>query len=450
MRIHHILFALSVFVAPLFSSVAFAGGPFIVDSVNNTGVAARWQNDTVTWWADGGTLPKYADNAAAVDMLEAQFDKWVGATLENAAREDVSTAKLRYSANVLGGDVHVDNYVEHCYGSSAAKTCIIFDSDGTITDDLMGEGASDYIVGLSQPLMVSANGLYITKGIIILNGSLLESGALTTEQFEPAVLHEIGHLINLDHTQISHDLASNCQISKPDQCVGAEFIPTMYPELVTKRQGDLTRDDVITLSWIYPRVSDSSHRFHQDFSTITGEIFDKDGKPMKGVNVIAMRADEGSDMARRDAMSMVSGVLYPGYTGDSRYYLYGLKPGAKYTVTAEPISAEFTGASGFEPIPDPPQGFDAMEVSTPGGDETVTAPDAGGTLEMAALTIDQSRCPAGAACGYDGDSSSDGTQASSSTKCSLTPYSPFDASSSFGVIALLVSAGLITLRRRNI
>ena len=441
--------ALSVAAVVFIASVALAGGPFVVDSINNTGVAARWQNDTVTWWADGGTLPKYADNAAAVAMVKAQFDKWTGAALENSARENVYTAKLRYSANVLGADVGADNYVSQCYGSSASKTCIIFDADGSITNDLMGEGSSEYIVGLSQPLSASANGLYITKGIVILNGSLLESEALTPAQFEPAVLHEIGHLVNLDHTQINYDLAVDCSISKPDQCVGAEFIPTMYPELVTTRQGQLTRDDVITLSWIYPKVTDSSHKFHQDFSTITGEIFDKDGEPMKGVNVIAMRAEEGADMARLDARSMVSGVLYPGYTGDSRYYLYGLKPGAKYTVIAEPIASEFTGASGFEPIPDPPQGFGTIDILTPGGESTVTAPAAGQTYEMAALTIDSSRCEDGDSCGYDGASAASDSSGSTGTKCSLTAGAPFDPASALGMLAVVFSACVVALRRRN-
>ena len=40
-----------VLASALFPIVARAGGPFVVDEVNKTGVAQRWSNNTLEWKA---------------------------------------------------------------------------------------------------------------------------------------------------------------------------------------------------------------------------------------------------------------------------------------------------------------------------------------------------------------------------------------------------------------
>jgi len=393
-------------LASIWSAEALCGGPFVVDQVGKTGVAQRWQGDTVSWYADSGALTSSIDNAAAIAMVVEQFDKWANITLENAKRESVRTCTLKHSYKGKSSEDITKNNINKYLDSSEGRTFVVFDHDGSITSYLGFDKES--VVGLSTPLESASDGLRITKGIVILNGYLLQNGTLTEAQFKAALLHELGHLINMDHSQIFYyEFARYCSLDKP--CSEAQYIPTMYPNLVSETQATLTWDDKITASWIYPNAQDPSQKFHPDFAAITGSIYDADGMPLKGVNVIARRCDRYdeitqscalSSMALVDARSMVSGVLYPGFTGpeegtpDGRYYLYGLKPGERYVVLAEPIAAEFTGASGFEPISNPPSGFSQQPIPDADGSETVAAPGAGEIHEMASLAIDvPNPCP---------------------------------------------------------
>ncbi len=446
MRTPHALRALLIAAIAFLSSHAVAGGPFVVDE-NGTGVAAKWLNDTVTWYSETGSLPGFGDNAAALQMVQEQFDKWQKAKLDGGDGTLVETANVKSVRSDLGFDVNAENFREHCYSSKATKTCVIFDSDGSITDELMGTDSKETIIGLSQPerFTIESGGVYITKGIIILNGYL--SGKVDQEQFKAAVLHEIGHLLNLDHTQINLDIGTSSDCTLENNC-GDEgrFVPTMYPELVSDRQGTLSYDDRITISWLYPKVENASDKFYPGFATITGEIFDRDGNPMQGVNVVAMREGEGDEMARIDARSMISGALYPAYTENGRYYLYGLVPGKKYKVVAEPVYHLFTGPSGFEPIENPPQNFEETVIKTPDDDEFVVAPGAGESLEMASLTLDvENPCVEANACpsGYSGSSTS------TKKLCNMVPGGAFDAASAMWPLAALLSAGIIALRRKT-
>lgn len=421
-------------------AVAEAGGPFVVDEVSKSGVAQRWQNDTLTYSIDKGNLSASNNNAAGVALVQEVVAKWVDVTLSNpqSGGEAIDTTVFKASVQAQPSeDITASNY-ESYLSTDNANTYIIFDEDGSITADL---GYDKYaVVGLSQPLASDSSGLRITKGVVILNGCLLtqacvnadpdlgggQGTTLTLNQLKAAGLHELGHLSNLDHTQVNYDVAKSCSIS--NACGDNYAVPTMYPILVSDMQATLKWDDKITISWIYPKVDSSSQLFNANYGTITGEIFDADGQPLKGVNVIAMLCDTydatsdscytaaDPDPARVDVRSMVSGVLYPGYSGDSRYYLHGLLPGHKYKVVCESLASQFTGASGFEPIANPPTGItDCSIASSDGSTAPVTVESGGQTIEMTAKTIDVANpCPE-SVCGENTSSSS------SSSKCSLTP-----------------------------
>lgn len=450
MRFRFSLLVPAVAAVAAFAWTAHAGGPFVVDEVGKTGVAQRWQNNALTYSIDKGDLATGYDNAEGVALVQEMIAKWVDVTLENPDREGEEIDTTVFSASVQSQpaeDITVDNY-DSALSTSNTSTYIIFDPNGAITEDLGYD--KDSVVGLSQPLASDSSGLSITKGVVILNGYLLDDNTLTLNQFKAAVLHELGHLINLDHTQVNYDAIKNCSLGK--SCGYNYAVPTMYPILVSELQATLKIDDKITVSWIYPKVDDASQKFNPNYGAITGAIFDADGQPLKGVNVIAMLCDTydeandtcytatDPDLARVDVRSMVSGVLYPEYYGDSKYYLYGLLPGHKFKVVCESIASQFTGASGFEPIPNPPQGISDCNIESPDGSVApVTVESAGQLIEMASKTIDVTNpCPESIC----GDSGSGG---SSSSKCSLLPVGEGAA----GELAFLaVALAAIGLRRR--
>lgn len=430
---------------------AAAGGPYYVDEVNKTGVAKRWQGNAMTWYVDKGALSDTITNQEGIDLITAQLAKWSAASLENADRTSVQTISFSSAyGGKTGSDITVENY-ETTINQLTSGTLIIFDKTGDITAREAGESNRNSVIGLSTPLEFDSSGLYITAGVIIMNGYPLDNGVLDEETYTAALLHELGHVINLDHTQVNNTIGKACATSA--SCSSGNVVPTMYPILVSHQQSTLKIDDIITASLIYPNVSDASKKFHTDFAMITGAMYDKNGAKLKGVNVIAMRCD-GVDSAgdctpestaQIDARSMVSGVMYPNYDGESTYFLAGLVPNRQYKVICEPIDSAFTGMSGLEPIDDPPTGFSDCVVQTTGGATTVTPTAGGQVIEMAATTVDVESTCEEAVCGDDDGGSA--ASSSGSKACSLIP----GGGASAGGLAYLVAAAvaLIAFRRRR-
>ena len=432
------------FMFLLLSSAAFAGGPFVVDMVDLTGQAMRWQNDTFEWYADPGRLSSQVDNATARQWITEQLNKWTSLTIPNADLQLVSTAAIKasYKGTVVE-DIDETNFGSYT-STDPGPSVVIFDEDGDIIASRAGEQNRETIVGLTEILLdytSGTSGLRIRKGYAAFNGYLLSAGVLSPDQdaanelFKATILHELGHLLNLDHSQVNFDIAQACV--RGGDCLNGQYIPTMYPELLTNLQGILSRDDKITLSWIYP-----TDDFESDFCTITGEIFDADGQPLKGVNVLAHRVGEGERMTLRDARSFVSGVLYPGCYGDSRYHLRGIVPGAKYQVTYEPIGSQFTGASDLEPLDDPPRGFDGGTIASPSGATTVGCDEGGETIQMASVTIDVSNPCVG------GEDDGDGEDEEAKAGCAMISGGGISGDLIFAAACLVLAIVICGVRRR--
>lgn len=378
-----ILFA---FVTTVFASgSAHAGGPFIVDMINNSGVPCQWLNNNLIWAYDEGDLSSSVDNEEAVQWLRDGFDLWMNSQIPDQNGDLIPTANVVHEeAGGVGGDIQTSDYVDYLltedYGTGAV---IVFDEDGSIIEDY--GYPSDMVLGLTLPTATDESGLYIIRGIILLNGMMLQYLPSDAEAyFKAGLLHEIGHLYNMDHDQVNVDIALACDLT--GTCDGSQHISTMFPELKTYRQGTLSYDDKITLSWIYPNNS-----FKNEFCTIKGQVLDQDGNPLQGVNVLA-RYTVGTTMPLVDVRSMVSGVMYPACTADGHYYLHGLRPGRTYQVEYEPLTEEYANESGFEPFhggdtPLPPSGFNAGTI-TKDGATSVECEQGGQVIEMDTVQID--------------------------------------------------------------
>lgn len=397
---------------------AHAGGPFVVDETSNSGVAAQWIDKTLSWSYDDGDFAPTVSNATAVGWIRDAMDDWAGVKMinpDNFSESFVTVDVQHQEVGSLGEDVTAEN-LEDFYYLSGVHALIVFDYDGSIMLALGYD--QEATLGLTFPYEVDDTGLYLTRGIIILNGAILDYlGGGTTAQslFRAALLHEVGHLYNLDHTQVNLIQAEACELD--GTCDEPEYISTMFPILKTDLQNSLNRDDKITISWIYP-----SNDFKNNYCTIAGEILDENGTPLQGVNVIARR----TNLAEIDSRSMVSGVLYPRCTSDGHYYLHGIMPGQSYQVTYEELSPEYSGASGFEPLPVPPSGFPSGTI-TSDGNTTVGCSNGGETIQMDSIQLPVTRSDPGAQ-GCDawvdpGASASDtsSTGATKSSKCSMSP-----------------------------
>lgn len=371
-----------VFFGVAFS--AFAGGPYLVDTVGTTGVPRTWRNHRVVWYSESGDLSNGVNNETAKVWIESAFAKWRDLTITNANGDAVTTddVTIDYGGSV-GVDIDTTN-VGSYLSSEPGPSVIIFDKDGSLIS-ILGLDKTK-IVGLTSPTLTSDDGTQILRGFSIFNGYKLDGAPLspdpaTAQQlFQATIFHELGHLLNLDHAQVNDNIANACTLG--GLCTDGQYIPTMYPELKTTLQGTPGRDDKIAISSLYP-----ASVFGTDFCTITGSIVDAAGKPLRGVNVVASRVNDGTSLTRQDARSFITGASYPDCSNDSKYFLRGIVPGKSYQVVYEPLNSKYTGPSGFEPLDNPPSGFETGTVAGPQGETTVSCSEGGQTITMRTETI---------------------------------------------------------------
>lgn len=368
---------------------ARAGGPMLVDA-DNSGEPARWKNGVIRWKADRGPLTRAISNQKAIDQwVKPLFEKWKNAALPVKGGNPVVTVALDFIyEGTVDADITKDNYPDYTNPDFSRETVIIFDSDGSITQDFFErQGVSEMecglpkncIAGLGAPL-ADASTKVVNGGFMILNGRLIDgvntrdNKEMAADQFKAVILHEMGHLLNLDHSQVNVEMAESCAARRSYNCPEGGAIPTMYPASLSQEQFLFHRDDVVTLSWLYP-----AQAFSDNFCTVTGEIKNAEGKGMQGVNVVAKNVNNPID----DARSWVSGVLYKEGTANGTYILAGLNPGEEYEVHYEELLHKYDGGGGFGPLgADSPVNLGAAVIPGPGGTATVKCGGGGQLISM--------------------------------------------------------------------
>ena len=246
-------------------------------------------------------------------------------------------------------------------GIAKPRTIIYDDSSGSIMTAL-GEDPINTL-GFADAVCLSSDGTdnYFNRGYAVLNGKGITSANASTK-LKPVMIHEFGHMLGLDHSQINLDCLND------PGCPGLEGLPTMFPVLVDgAAMSTPATDDVAGISELYPGTT-----FAPSTGTITGHVFFSDGQtPAEAYNVIARQV--GNPLVV--AVSNVSGALFTSDAGNpfvqsaalgtpspfgSRdqsligfYRLPGLPPG-NYTVEVEAINgsggAAFVLGSGVGPI----------------------------------------------------------------------------------------------------
>jgi uncharacterized membrane protein len=329
---------------------------------------AFWPNGQVPIYTDLGSLGPLT-NAQANGLVAQAASQW----------SNVPTSSFRgvtagnFSAIGLG-DVTSANVLSVIGTYNGGGIHVIYDNDGSILSDYFGVPPTA-VLGITEIEFVTAGVPDVREAWMVLSGPGIRANDPNGLGFSGVVTHELGHALNLAHTQANGAVVTANLLDPPQPAGcgspwsgGAEgsIIETMYP-FITPEPGDTGQwmgtvdrlDDRAALSDLYPAPGWPANK-----GTIQGQILDSSGNPVMGINVIARNiADPFSDCT-----SYISGQMTKGEVGpDGSFVMNGLTPGASYVLyTDQLLNGAFSVPRPLVP-PGPEEYFNGPLESGDGG-----------------------------------------------------------------------------------
>lgn len=311
-------------------------------------------------FVNGADISSFLDNAVSA---------WTGAEGTNLT---MASRSLRDANGLTLADVTGANVCTYLYDASICPSGpgtdgqhpIVFDADGSIVAKFFGASNRYTTLGFAGIVKYSSETNAVVKGEGVFNFSCREGFkdvncpseiTLTDDDMEAIMTHELGHFVGCNHTQINLDEAID------EDSANDNIIPTMYAFFTAGNGANiktLHRDDEVCVASLYP-----SSDFTSNTCTITGTVYDQDGKEMQCANVIARNTN--SSLSKTDAISSVTGQLSAAGTFDGSFTIQGLTPGQSYSVSIESIYERMLDSSGIKPCHVRPSGYPAGEAFPP-------------------------------------------------------------------------------------
>lgn len=337
------------FVAFVFMPrLAAAGGPRYVAGVSffnagTKGTPLTWAQGAVNYYTDQGDLSPVLPGASADAFVATAFARWtstptaaVVATRVGQLAEDVSGANV-----MVNSDRTISVPADILPSNAAQPVAIVYDADGSVTDALLGQSASDAsqcaensVVGGVDYLSADA---HLAHALVILNGNCAQTSAQLPD-LNYRLVRMLGQVLGLDWSQVNLNVVTG----QPSGATAADYagfpvmhaldsplctsVASCYPGAADPAQPKM--DDQAALSRLYPVTAQNLASFpgKQIFGNVTARIHgtvyfaDANGQPaqpMQGVNVVARWVDPSTGVASRIyAAASVSGFLFRGNAGN--------------------------------------------------------------------------------------------------------------------------------------
>jgi len=317
------------------AATAFAGGPRWVTGppyFNTSGNPVVWYTNQPRYFTDPGDLSVYVDHAAADAIVTAAANVWnvptssltlaYGGTLN----EHVSGANVYLGSTglVLPSDAQSSNYL-------GKQIVVIYDTDGSVTDLLLGSGASDPSGCRQNAVTESVDSIvpagYIQHALLILNGRCTGPAPEQQMQMQYQLMRAFGRILGLGWSQVNDNVftgspaptyfqALNWPIMHPIDIVCGLYTYQCLPQPFTLRA-----DDLSALASLYPIARNQAQPGQADTllraQEISGTVTFPTGQGMQGVNVVARRWHQAWGVPEAwQSVSSVSGFRFKGANGN--------------------------------------------------------------------------------------------------------------------------------------
>ncbi len=415
------------FLVATFVSSARAGSPRNVAGTSffdptTAGRPLVWPLGQITYYTDQGDLSAYLPNTSANALVADAFSQWtsVSTAAFNATRagplaEDVSGANVIVNAD---GTISLPPDIQPT--ATGTPVGIVYDSDGSVTDALMGSGAGGTSECYTNAVFggddnYGSSAIY-QHALIVINGQCALQSSQRAD-IEYRLVRVIGSVLGVGWSQLNPNVLTGSPHATADDYAGFPVMHFVDPPnckpitMCYPNPYQLSMDDVAAVSRIYPVTPQNLSSFpgKQIFSAVTARIHgtvwftDTHGnqtQPMQGVNVVARWIDPTTGLpSRRYAASSVSGFLFTGNAGnyitgfndplgnpladwgsasqnlEGFFDLAGLQPpngaSAQYQLSVEPLNPTWSSGVGpYSPGPVAPSGFftPVVVTVTPGND----------------------------------------------------------------------------------
>ena len=341
-----LIFALAMVLQ--LAGIASAGGPAYVAGASyfdpsTAGSPLTWPQGTISYYTDQGDLSTILPNASADTFVANAVAAWTGvptaavsATRSGHLAEDVTGSNLAVTNGVITTPADI------APNATATPIGIVYDQDGSVTDDLLGTGASNSadcaqnaVFGGIDNFGTNAQFLH---ALIVLNGNCAQaSSQLPDLQYH--LTRVIGRVLGLDWSQANLNVVTGKPAATAAQIAGFplmhEFDPPLcvpvancYSNNGTVNPAQPKMDDQAAISRLYPVTTQNLVNFpgKKVFSQVTarihGSVYFTDAhgaaaQPMQGVNVVARWIDPSTSQPSGTAVaSSISGFLFCGNAGN--------------------------------------------------------------------------------------------------------------------------------------
>ncbi len=322
-------------------TAALAGGPSKVAGITGfdpdvKGQPLTWAEGTVRYYTDQGGLGPVLSSADADALVADAFSRWtsvptaaIAATRAGQLAEDVSGANVTRSSSgiALPPDIQPT--------ATDKPVAIVYDSDGQVTDALLGVGSSyDWLNSAAYGGSDNFSSVaHFTHALVVLTGVCVPTVDQVSD-LKYRLVRTLGSVLGLGWSQVNVNVWSGVPLPTAADRAGfplmhaADLAFCVTISLCLPNADQSRMDDRAALSRLYPVTAQNAAQFagKHVLADATARIHglvrfasvdSVPGQPMQGVNVVARWIDPGTGQPSHTySASSVSGFLFRGNAGN--------------------------------------------------------------------------------------------------------------------------------------